>query len=124
MFVFIVAVSGCTEKRATNGTWGEKAPATADSLKILNSTADTYEYNGTNYYYVEGYIQNNADSDASNVKMIATFYDASGKVVATNDTAYLKPATIPAAGQSEFYVDFEDPNNNIASYNVNITSAQ
>lgn len=124
MFVFIVAVSGCTEKRATNGTWGEKAPATADSLKILNSTADTYEYNGTNYYYVEGYIQNSADSDASNVKMVATFYDASGKVVATNDTAYIKPATIPATGQSRFYVRFEDPDNNIASYDVNITSAQ
>ena len=124
MFIFIVAVSGCTEKKATNGTWGEKAPATADSLKIINSTADTYEYNGTNYYYVEGYIQNSADSDASNVKMVATFYDASGNVVATNDTVYIKPATISAAGQSRFYVRFKDPNNNIASYDVNITSAQ
>lgn len=124
MFIFIVAVSGCTEKKATNGTWGEKAPATADSLKIINSTADTYEYNGTNYYYVEGYIQNSADSDASNIKMVVTFYDASGKVVATNDTFYIKPATIPAAGQSEFYVDFNDSNNNIASYDVNITFAQ
>lgn len=124
MFIFIVAVSGCTEKKATNGTWGDKAPATADSLKIVNSTADHYEYNGTNYYYVKGYIQNTADSDASSVKMIATFYDASGNVVANNNTAYIKPAAIPAAGQSRFYFGFEDPNNRIASYDVNITSAQ
>lgn len=124
MFIFIVAVSGCTEKKATNGTWGDKAPATADSLKIVNSTADHYEYNGTNYYYVNGYIQNTADSDASSVKMIATVYDASGNVVATNNTAYIKPATIPAAGQSMFYFGFEDTNNRIASYDVNITSAQ
>jgi hypothetical protein len=124
MFIFIVAVSGCTEKKATNGTWGEKAPATADSLKIINATADHYDYNGTTYYYVGGYIQNSADSDASNVKMVATFYDASGKVVATNDTFYIKPTTIPAAGQSRFYVKFEDPDNKITSYDVKVTSAQ
>ncbi len=93
-------------------------------MKIINSTADHYDYNGTTYYYVAGYIQNSADSDASNVKMVVTFYDASGNVVATNGTAYIKPATIPATGQSRFYVKFEDPNNEIASYNVNITSAQ
>lgn len=124
MFIFIVAVSGCTEKVATNGTWGEKAPATTDSLKIINSTADHYDYNSTTYYYVAGYIQNSADSDASNVKIVTTTYTASGKVFATNSTAYIKPATVPATGQSRFYVRFEDPNNSITSYDVKVTSAQ
>ena len=101
MIVLIVGISGCTEKKATNGTWGEKPAANSSSLQVINSTADHYTYNGTTYYYVEGYIQNNAESDASNVKITTTVYDSSGNVFAINDTAYLKPQTIPATGQSQ-----------------------
>ncbi|MCE7698056.1 MAG: hypothetical protein K8E24_004200, partial [Methanobacterium paludis] len=66
LLILIVGISGCTEKKATNGTWGEKPAANSSSLQVINSTADHYDYNGTTYYYVEGYIQNNAESDASN----------------------------------------------------------
>ena len=124
MVVFIVGVSGCTEKKATNGTWGEKPPATSDSLQVINASSNHYTYNGTNYYYVEGSIQNNAESDASNVKIVTTVYNASGKVFATNDTAYLKPQTIPATGQSRFYAEFEDPDNKIVSYDVKVSITQ
>ena len=37
--------------------------------------------------------------------------------------AYLNPATIPAKGVSEFYVDFPDPNNNIVRYDVKVVNA-
>jgi hypothetical protein len=124
LLILIVGISGCTEKKATNGTWGEKPPATSASLQVINSTTDHYTYNETNYYYVDGYIQNNAESDASNVKIVTTAYDSSGNVFAINDTAYLKPKTVPATGQSEFYAEFEDPDNKIVRYDVKVSITQ
>jgi hypothetical protein len=121
MVIVLVGVSGCTEKKATNGTWGEKPTVTTDSLHLINITADHYDYNGTKYYYVEGYIQNTAENDATNVNIITTAYNASGKAFATNETAYIKPTNVPAMGQSEFYVNFEDPNNEIVNYTVKVT---
>jgi hypothetical protein len=121
MVIVIVGVSGCTEKKATNGTWGEKSTVTVDSLHLVNITADHYDYNGTTYYYVLGYIQNTAGNDATNVNVITTTYDASGNVFATNDTTYIKPTNVPATGRSEFYANFKDPNNKIVNYDVKMT---
>ncbi|MCE7698063.1 MAG: FxLYD domain-containing protein [Methanobacterium paludis] len=121
MVIVLVGVSGCTEKKATNGTWGEKPAVTTDSLHLVNITAKHYGYNGTTYYYVKGYIQNTAENDATNVNVITTAYDALGKVFANNDTAYIKPTNIPATGQSVFYAIFEDPDNEIANYTVQVT---
>ena len=44
-------------------------------------------------------------------------------VIATNNSAYLDPTTIPANGVSEFYVEFPDTNNNIVRYDVKVVSA-
>ena len=95
----IVAISGCTTKTATNGTFGEKV-ISKDSILISNNTTADYDIyenynNGIEYYYIEGYLENNNPYDAFHVKLNATAYDANGNVFATNDSAYLNPTTIP-----------------------------
>ena len=120
----IIAISGCTTKTATNGTFGEKTISLDSILISNNTTADTYTYNGTEYYYIHGYLLNNNSNDAFKVKVNATAYDANGNVVATNDTAYLDPTTIPAKGLSEFYVEFNDTNKKIVRYDVKVVDAK
>ncbi len=105
--------------------FGEKS-ISIDSIFISNNTtSDTYNDtdNGSEYYYIDGYLENNNSDDAFHVKVNATAYDANGNVVATNDSVYLNPTTIPAKGVSEFYVDFPDNSNNIVRYDLKIVSA-
>ena len=119
----IVGISGCTTKTAPNGTFGEKSISVNSIFLSNNSTADIYVYNGTKYYYINGYLVNNNSNDAFNVKIIATAYDVNNNIVATNDSAYLNPSTISAKGVSEFYVEFPDTNDNIVRYEVKIVNA-
>lgn len=125
LFVFIVGISGCTIKTAPNGTFGEKT-VSIDSIYLSNNTTSN-TFIGTvteiEYYYVHGYLINNNSNDAFNVNVIATAYDTNGNVIATNSSASLNPPSIPAKGVSEFYVDFPDPNNNIARYDIKIVNA-
>lgn len=125
LFILIVGISGCTTKTATNGTFGEKTVSVNSIYLSNNTTADVF--NGTDtglqYYYIGGYIINNNSNDALNVKILATAYDRDGNVVATNESAYVYPTSIPAKGSSEFYVDFPDNNSNIVRYEVKILSA-
>jgi uncharacterized membrane protein len=125
LLTFIVGISGCTTKSATNGTFGEKSVSINSIFISNNTTADTYNDsdNGSEYYYIDGYLVNNNSNDAFHVKVNATAYDVNGTVVATNDSAYLNPTTIPAKGVSEFYMDFPDPNNNIVRYDVKVVYA-
>ena len=120
----IIAISGCTTKTATNGTFGEKTISLDSILISNNTTADTFNYNGTEYYYIDGYLLNNNSNDAFQVKVNATAYDAKGNVIATNDSAYLNPTTIPAKGLSEFYVAFNDTNKKIVRYDVKVVDAK
>jgi len=118
-----VAISGCTTKTAANGTFGQKF-ISLDSIYLSNNTtAGNYTYNGTEYYYIEGYLINNNQYDAFNVKVNSSAYDSQGSVVATNDSPYLEPVSIPGNGISNFYVRFNDSNNSIARYDVKIVSA-
>jgi len=120
----IIAVSGCTTKTATNGTFGEKN-ISIDSLIISkNTTADHSNYNGIEYYYIQGYLENNNSNDAYHVKLIATAYDANGNVVATNNSAYLNPTVIPAKGFSFFNINFIDTNNTIVRYDLKVDDAK
>ena len=121
----IIALSGCTTKTASNGTFGEKVISIDSILISNNTTADNYkEDNGTEYYYIDGYLLNNNSNDAFHVKVNTTVYDANGNVVATNDTAYLNPITIPSKGFSEFYVEFNDTNEKIVRYDIKVTDAK
>ncbi len=113
------------QKLLTNGTFGEKS-VSIDSIFISNNTtSDTYNDsdNGSEYYYIDGYLENNNSNDAFNVKVNAIAYDANGNVVATNESVYLNPTSIPAKGVSQFYVDFPDTNNNIVRYDLKIVNA-
>ena len=124
IFTVVVAISGCTTKTASNGTFGEKY-VSLDSISISNNTtAEHYDYNGTNYYYIEGYLINNNKYDAFHVKLNATTYDTNGNVVATNNSAYLESNSIPANGISYFYVEFQDPNNIMVRYDVKVVDAK
>lgn len=125
LFIIIVAISGCTTKTATNGTFGEKTVSISSIYLSNNTTSDLYNNTdtGLQYYYISGYLVNNNSYDALNVKIVSTAYDENGNVVATNDSAYLNPTSLPAKGVSEFYVDFPDNNSNIVKYEVKILSA-
>lgn len=119
----IVAISGCTTKTATNGTFGQKF-ISLDSISLSNNTtAGNYTNKGTEYYYIEGYLVNNNQYDAFNIKVNSTAYNKQGSVVATNDSPYLDPVSIPGNGLSIFYVTFNDSNNSIVRYDVKIVSA-
>ncbi len=124
ILLFIVGISGCTVKEAGNGTFGEKT-ISLDSIKVLNNTtSDRYEYNGTSYFYIEGYVQNNNKWDAFNVKMRAIAYDKDGKIFETNDTVYLDPKNIPGGGKSYFFFGFVDQNETITKYDVKLVDAK
>jgi hypothetical protein len=121
--VFLAGMSGFAVNTTSNSTWGEKQISIGAITVLNNSTMNTYEYNGTIYTYLEGYVQNNNEYDAFSVKMNATAYDESGNVVATNDTVYLEPKNIPAGGESYFYVDFVDQDSKIRKIEVNVVNA-
>lgn len=125
VMILIVAVSGCTAKNSTNGTFGDKN-ISIDKIVIKNSTADHYEYEGMNYYYVEGYILNNNDYDAFHVKLRVKALDENGTVIATNESVYFEneDSSISARGTKYFYAEFEDPNNITFSYQIEIIDAK
>jgi len=81
LILFIVSISGCTFKTESDHTFGQKPNATLEDIYIVNSTGDHYDQNGTQYYYVWGYVGNKAGNPASNVEITAKFYDAGGKLV-------------------------------------------
>lgn len=119
----IVGISGCTSKTATNGTFGEKYVSIDSILISHNTTSNNFTENGTQFYYVEGYLENNNSYDAFHVKINGTVFDKNGNIVGTNDSADLEPVTIPAEGVSLFYIKFNDPNNSIVRYDVKVVDA-
>ena len=124
LILVTVVNSGCIKDTTANSTWGEKK-ISLDALKIANNTtAGNYTYEGTTYYFLEGYIQNNNPFNALEVEMNSTFYAADGSVVATNNTVYLEPKNIPANGVSYFYVEIADPNKLIVNYKIVIINAK
>lgn len=123
LFTLIIGISGCTTKTASNGTFGEKT-VSIDSIYISNNTtADTFNNNGTEYYVIEGYLDNNNSNDAFHVMVNASGYDSKGNLVATNNSAYIEPPSITAKGLSSFYIQLNDPKNTIARYDIKVVNA-
>ncbi len=120
LFLVVVSISGCTTKEASNGTFGEKTISLSNITIVNNVTAEHYEYEGLNYYYIYGFLKNNNRYDAFNLKMKATAFDADNNIVAVNDTFYLNPKVVPAGGESEFYFEFEDPDMKIVRYELQL----
>ncbi len=119
----IIFSSGCIDNTKSNSTWGEKK-LSLDTLKISNSTIGNRSEENESIYYVNGYISNKNSFEALNPKIQVTTYYANGTIFAVNDTPYLKPQNIPATGKSYFYARFEDPNKQIAKFEVKILSAK
>lgn len=123
ILVVIISISGCTTRNATNGTFGERT-ISLDAIEILNSTSEHYEYNGTNYFYIEGYLQNNNKYDAFNIKMKVIAYDKDGNIVVTNDSVYLEPKNIQGGGQTYFSFEFIDQDQIIERYEIQLIDAK
>lgn len=97
-----------------------------DLLKFSNNTTTgNYTYNGTYYYYVEGYILNKNSVDALDVKINATFFDVNGSEVNTKPPyVYLESKSIPANGKVYFYVEVPDQNQEIMDFKLKVISAK
>jgi len=121
LFAVIVSVSGCTSKTAANGTFGEKSISLSNMAIVDNVTNGSYQDNGTNYYYIDGFVKNNNVYDAFNLQMKATSYDINNTVIAVNDTPYYySNGPVPAGGESEFYFEFNDPSNQTDHYSLQL----
>ncbi|AXV36697.1 MAG: FxLYD domain-containing protein [Methanobacteriaceae archaeon] len=115
-----VMISGCTEIKAENGTWGEKEPVKASELRIVNSTGEHFDRNETSIYYVYGDLKNTAGNDAYNVVVQAKFYDAEGNLIGNNTTGTVDPDTVVGEGTSFYYVGWDDPDKKIVRYELKI----
>ena len=122
--VLLAGISGFAVNTTASTTWGEKQISIGAINVLNNSTMDTYEYNSTSYTYLEGYVQNNNQYEAFNVKMNATAYDEHGNVFAINNSVHIKSKNIPAGGETLFYVIFPDPNKKITRIEVNVVDAK
>ncbi|MDP3484199.1 MAG: FxLYD domain-containing protein [Methanobacteriaceae archaeon] len=121
IILFMVAISGCTFKTESDNTFGQKPNATINDLYIVNSTGDHYDRNGTQYYYVWGYVGNKAGNQAPNVQITAKFYSENGTLIGTNTTSPTRPKIIPPEGQAYYYAGFKDPNKTISNYTISLS---
>ena len=74
----------------------------------VKSSAASVDSDGT--YWVTGTIQNNGTQSASTIRVIATFYNASGTVTAVGYTDPLTPASLAPAAIAQFQVGAFDLN--------------
>lgn len=119
----IISISGCIDTQKTNSTWGEKKLLT-DLIKVSNGTVGNRSEENESIYHVYGYIENDNPFEALDPKIKVYTYFSNGTEYAVNDTPYLEPKNIPATGKSYFYARFEDPNKQIATFEVKIISAK
>jgi len=123
LLICFTSLSGCIDNTKINGTWGEKK-LSMDAIKVSNNTVGNRSENNDSIYYVSGHISNQNPYEALNPKIKVTTYYSNGTIFAVNDTPYLNPQNIPANGKSTFYAKFEDPNKQIARFEVKILSAK
>jgi hypothetical protein len=122
----VVAISGCTTKQATNGTFGERTVSTSAITVSGNTTTEyreNYDNNGTTYYLIQGYVQNNNPYEAFNVKLQATVYDENNKTINQTNNVYILPKNMPSQSLSYFSVAFKDKNKLISRYEIKVISA-
>ena len=67
-------------------------------LTIPTSSVSGFDDSGT--YTVRGTVENSGDETVGNVWVIATYYNAAGKVVSMNETDFLDPAGYLSPGNS------------------------
>jgi hypothetical protein len=120
IILFVVTISGCTFKTESDKTFGQKPNATINDLYIVNSTGDHFVRNGTQFYYVWGYVGNKAGNQAPKVQITVKFYSENGTLIGTNTTAPTRPKIIPSEGQSYYFTRLQDPNKTITNYTISL----
>jgi len=75
---------------------------------IVQSSSGTAD--GEGVYWVSGTVQNVGNQTATNIRVIGTFYNASGTVVAVGYTDYLTPASLNPSSVASFKVGAFDQN--------------
>ena len=73
-------------------------------------------------YWVSGTVQNSGTQTATNIRMIGTFYNASGTVVAVGYTDPLTPTSLIASNTASFKVGAFDLNQTEVPSNLKIAS--
>ena len=92
-------------------------------LKITsNSQTIGTSGNYSGAYLVNGIIQNTGSQTATNITVVATFYNATGTVVAVGYTNYLTPATVAPSGTISFQIGAFDLNQTGISSSEKISS--
>jgi hypothetical protein len=89
----------------------------------IKSSSGAADENGT--YWVSGTVQNSGSQTATNIRVIGTFYNTSGTVVAVGYTKYLTPSSLSPSSTASFKVGAFDydhtlvpPERKIASYSL------
>jgi hypothetical protein len=89
----------------------------------IKSSSGAADENGT--YWVGGTVQNSGSQTATNIRVIGTFYNTSGTVVAVGYTKYLTPSSLSPSSTASFKVGAFDydhtlvpPERKIASYSL------
>ena len=78
------------------------------TVKSSSGAAD-----GEGVYWVSGTVQNSGSQTATNIRVIGTFYNASGTVVAVGYTEYLTPASLNPSSVASFKVGAFDQNQTV-----------
>ena len=94
---------------------GESAP------KQVEVTSSSSYRDKFGVFHVVGEVRNNMNAPAESVRVIGTFYDAKGIVVAT-DFDYADPDTIGAGGRAAFDITVVDNAEKIKRYALGIQS--
>jgi hypothetical protein len=89
----------------------------------VQSSSGAADKEGT--YWVSGTVQNSGNQTATNIRVIATFYNATGTVVGVGYTEYLTPSSLSPSDTASFKVgafDYDQtvvpPERKIASYSL------
>ena len=96
----------------TSATLAYDKPDTSLSTLGIAHTVDQL-----GYYHVTGEVKNSATSEAVQVQVVVTFYDASGKIVGAS---YDSPVVLPGGQSTAFDVGMDRPYVTIASFAVQV----
>jgi hypothetical protein len=94
-------------------------------LKIISSTPSigtTGDYNGA--FAVSGQIQNTGSQTATNLTVVAEFFNSTGSVVGVGYTTYLTPSNLAPSEKTSFQVYALDLNQSIVPAYLKIASYQ
>jgi len=123
-----------SEQLGANVTYTTKPDGTTDSV-IISMPIESIQtpqtgqvviishqgyYVSTGSYYVVGEVENQTGHDVQFVEVIGTFYDADGKVIAT-DSAYTEPANLTVKQKAPFEIIVLSSAGKIDHYSLSVT---